>query len=77
MDKVFKRILSLRGASAATQQSPVSSVAKCARNDMSMKVKIADIEDNIDVLRLASLDEKDLARIKKYHSAWRFLKEEL
>jgi hypothetical protein len=38
-------------------------------------VTIADIEDNIDVLRLASLDEDDLARIKKYHSAWRFLKE--
>ena len=26
-------------------------------------------EDNIDVLRLTSLDEHDLARIKNYHSA--------
>jgi hypothetical protein len=38
-------------------------------------VTIADFEDNIDVLRLASVDEDDLARIKKYHSAWRFLEE--
>ena len=44
--------------------------------DMWAKVKIADIEDNIDVLRLTSLDEHDLARVKKYHSAWRFLRDE-
>jgi (p)ppGpp synthase/HD superfamily hydrolase len=52
-------------------------VARTKRNKLAAKVKIADIEDNMDVLRLASLDEYDLARIKKYHSAWRFLKEEL
>ena len=46
-------------------------------NKLAAKVKIADIEDNIDVLRLSSLDEWDLARIKKYHTAWRFLQEEL
>jgi (p)ppGpp synthase/HD superfamily hydrolase len=50
-------------------------VARAKKNKIAAKVKIADIEDNIDVLRLTSLDEKDLARIKKYHSAWRFLKE--
>jgi (p)ppGpp synthase/HD superfamily hydrolase len=50
-------------------------VARAKKNKIAAKVKIADIEDNIDVLRLTSLDEHDLARIKKYHSAWRFLKE--
>jgi (p)ppGpp synthase/HD superfamily hydrolase len=52
-------------------------VARAKKNKLAAKIKIADIEDNIDVLRLNSLDEYDLARIKKYHSAWRFLKEEL
>ena len=52
-------------------------VARAKRNKIAAKVKIADIEDNIDVLRLSSLDEWDLARIKKYHTAWRFLQEEL
>jgi (p)ppGpp synthase/HD superfamily hydrolase len=52
-------------------------VARAKKNKLAAKIKIADIEDNIDVLRLTSLDEYDLARIKKYHSAWRFLKEEL
>jgi (p)ppGpp synthase/HD superfamily hydrolase len=51
-------------------------VARTKKNRLAAKVKLADIEDNIDVLRLTSLDENDLARIKKYHSAWRFLKEE-
>jgi (p)ppGpp synthase/HD superfamily hydrolase len=51
-------------------------VARAKKNKIAAKVKIADIEDNIDVLRLSSLDENDLARIKKYHSAWRLLQEE-
>lgn len=52
-------------------------VARVKKNKLAARVKIADIEDNIDVLRLTALDEKDLARIKKYHSAWRLLQEEL
>src|SRR5215212_8989407 len=52
-------------------------VARTKKNTLAAKVKIADIEDNIDVLRLTSLDEYDIARITKYHSAWRFLKDEM
>jgi hypothetical protein len=48
-------------------------VARGKENKLASKIKIADIEDNIDVLRLEALDETDLARIKKYHSAWRSL----
>ena len=51
-------------------------VARTKKNAVAAKVKIADIEDNIDVLRLTSLDEDDLVRIRKYHAAWRLLKEE-
>ena len=48
-------------------------IARAKKNRLAAKVKIADIEDNIDVLRLESLNEDDLARVKKYHSAWQFL----
>jgi len=51
-------------------------VAKAKKNILARTVKIADIEDNIDVLRLASLDENAMDRIKKYHTAWRFLNDE-
>lgn len=44
-------------------------------NLLATKVKIADIEDNINVLRLKSLEGKDLERVAKYHKAWRFLRE--
>ena len=50
-------------------------VARAKRNPLAARVKIADIEDNIDVLRLTALDEYDLARIKKYHAAWHLLHE--
>ena len=51
-------------------------VARARKNRIAAAVKLADIEDNIDVLRLSSLDETDLARVRKYHSAWRLLKKE-
>ena len=48
-------------------------VARTKKNELAARVKIADIEDNIDVLRLPALDEYDLARVQKYHIAWQFL----
>jgi hypothetical protein len=39
--------------------------AKTRRNRLAARVKLVDIEDNIDVPRLASPDEHDLARIRK------------
>ena len=48
-------------------------VARAKKNKLAARVKIADIEDNIDVLRLPAVDEYDLARVQKYHTAWQFL----
>jgi len=39
-------------------------------NDLARKIKIADIEDNINVLRLGELKDKDLQRVAKYHRSW-------
>jgi len=40
------------------------------------RVKLADLEHNMDVTRLTRhLKESDLARIEKYHIAWLFLRE--
>ena len=52
-------------------------VARAKTNRIAARVKLADIEDNIDVLRLESLGEEDLDRIRKYHTAWRLLQEDL
>ena len=48
-------------------------INKLASNKLAAKVKKADIEDNINVLRLDSLGNSDLARVKKYHKAWKSL----
>lgn len=48
-------------------------IARVKKNKLATKIKIADIEDNLNVLRLASLDKDDLARVQKYHAAWQLL----
>ena len=42
-------------------------ICNVARNPIARVVKIADLEDNINVLRLNIIKEKDFERIKKYH----------
>ena len=51
-------------------------VARTKQNRLARRVKIADIEDNIDVLRLSTLGASDLERIQRYHAAWRLLQDE-
>lgn len=45
-------------------------IERVLENKLATKIKKADIEDNINVLRLKSVSEKDLERIAKYHKAW-------
>lgn len=40
---------------------------------LARKVKLKDIEDNLNVLRLNAITEADLKRVKKYHEAWKRL----
>jgi (p)ppGpp synthase/HD superfamily hydrolase len=45
-------------------------------NDIATAVKIADLEDNLDIKRVLNrrdLQEKDLARLNKYYKAWTIL----
>lgn len=48
-------------------------IARVKINRIAAAVKIADIEDNINVLRLRELNDSDIARVKKYHAAWNAL----
>ena len=58
---------------ALTRQAGESYMAFIERlkpNELARKVKLADIEDNLNVLRLVELNEQDLRRVQKYHKAW-------
>ena len=49
-------------------------IKRAATNKIATKVKMADIEDNLDLSRLGTLTEKDLTRIEKYKKALQYLK---
>lgn len=49
-------------------------VKRSATNKITRRVKLADLEHNMDARRLSDVTEKDVERLKKYVRAWRFLK---
>lgn len=52
------------------QESYEEFVARASQNDLARRVKLADLEDNMDLTRLNSLTENDKKRLERYHQAW-------
>jgi (p)ppGpp synthase/HD superfamily hydrolase len=48
-------------------------IKRVLRNPLAAKVKLADVEDNLNVTRLQTLGPKDLKRVAKYHAARKLL----
>lgn len=48
-------------------------VRRAAKNPIARQVKIADLEDNMNIQRIGEINLKDLQRLEKYHKAWRIL----
>ena len=49
-------------------------VARAGSNPLARRVKLADLEDNMNIMRLAHVHDKDLERVRKYHKAWMSLR---
>lgn len=64
-------------AVAALSRQPNESyeafIERLRPNPLAVKVKLADLRDNMNPLRLEKLTERDLERLAKYHQAWRVL----
>ena len=45
-------------------------VERVRANPIARQVKIADLEDNMNIRRISQLSAKDLERLEKYHRAW-------
>jgi (p)ppGpp synthase/HD superfamily hydrolase len=45
-------------------------VSRSALNPLSRRIKLADLEDNMDVRRMREMADKDMARLRKYRKAW-------
>ena len=52
-------------------------IGRVQLNPAARNIKIADLEDNMDIMRIRDPNGKDWERMKKYHQAWRRLKGEI
>ncbi|TAE24721.1 MAG: HD domain-containing protein [Candidatus Kapaibacterium sp.] len=48
-------------------------IQRAKQNPIALRVKIADLEDNMDIKRLKTMNAYDADRLEKYHAAWREL----
>ncbi len=48
-------------------------ISRLSKNPISLKIKITDLEHNMDLRRIRNPTQKDLDRTRKYHMAWKKL----
>ena len=48
-------------------------IERAKSNALARRVKMADIEDNMNIRRISDLTDQDLKRLGRYHRAWRTL----
>lgn len=48
-------------------------IERASANPIARKVKIADLEDNMNMLRLDAVNDRSLARVARYHRSWKRL----
>jgi len=68
-------IAALDGVTARPGESYEAFVARLAPNPIARRVKLADLEDNLDLRRLPELTDRDVERLRRYRRAWSVLRE--
>ena len=58
---------------ARADESYEAFIERVQGNPIARQVKIADLEDNMDIRRLPVIGERDAARLSKYRRAWEWL----
>ncbi len=48
-------------------------IERAGKNPIARQVKIADLEDNMNIQRIGEISPKDLERLGKYHKSWSVL----
>lgn len=79
-EEVVEAIELLTHPKGMTDEEYLESIKKVKLNQIATAVKLADLEDNMDIKRIRGrregLNEKDLKRLQKYLNAWTILKGE-
>ncbi len=63
-------ITALDGVTKREAESYEAFINRSQANPVSSRVKLADLEDNLDLRRLPALTTKDVERLKRYRRAW-------
>jgi hypothetical protein len=61
------------GLTRRAEETYEAFIARAARHPLARRVKLADLEDNLDLRRLANLTAADLERLIRYQRAWHYL----
>lgn len=57
-------------------ESYEQSIEKVKKSPLAVKIKLADLEDNMDTKRISNMTQEDIDRLEKYHKAWDVLTQE-
>ena len=70
-------VQALDGLTRRSTETYEEFVSRAIANPLARRVKLADLEDNMDVRRLPTLGGKDLERLNRYIAAWRKIKQHM
>jgi len=70
-DEILKAI---DGVTSRDGESYDQFIDRASSNSLARQVKVSDLEDNLNTLRIKDLRPKDLERIEKYHRSWQKLR---
>lgn len=70
---VCTAVRALSHASGVTDAEYQDAIERLLSNELARRVKLADLEDNMDVRRYQALEDKSVPYLKKYLRAWRTL----
>ena len=70
-DEMVEAVLAL---SRHADETYAEFIVRASQNEIAKEVKIADLEDNMDVRRLLDITDTDVIRLRKYLHSWRYLK---
>lgn len=62
-------IIAIEHLTRRADESYEQFIERAARNPLACRVKLADLEDNLNVCRMAALTDEDVARVARYHRA--------
>ena len=66
-------LAALEGVTRRESETYEEFIRHSLTHPVTRRVKLADLEDNMDILRLATLTDRDAERLRRYLAAWRGL----